>query len=106
MIDFNQIDEARRLLGLGESASMQEIKDTYRTLAMKYHPDKCKEEEKSSCEEMFKKINNAYKIIMAYCSSYRYSFRREDVRENVMDAEFYEHLRRFYGEDGQIWVYE
>jgi curved DNA-binding protein CbpA len=28
--DFKQIDEARKLLGLGEDASLEEIKDAYR----------------------------------------------------------------------------
>ncbi len=33
---------------------------------------------------------------MAYCAGYRYSFRKEDVAQNRMDREFYEHLKRFY----------
>ena len=96
MADFKQIDEARKLLGLDEGATLAELKETYRKLSFKYHPDKCKGENKKECEEMFKKINNANELLMAYCAGYRYSFKKEDVVQNTMDREFYEHLKRFY----------
>ncbi len=44
-------------LGVGKSASAEEIKKAYKTLAKKYHPDLNKE--KSSTEK-FKEINEAY----------------------------------------------
>ena len=34
-IDFKKIDEARKLLDLDEKASLQEIKDAYRKMALK-----------------------------------------------------------------------
>ncbi|OQX80472.1 MAG: hypothetical protein B6D56_05010 [Candidatus Omnitrophica bacterium 4484_70.1] len=96
MADFKQINEARQLLGLGEYATLEEIKKAYRRLAYKYHPDRCKGEKKKECEEMFKKITWAKEILMAYCAGYRYSFKEKDVKRNSMDKEFYEHLKRFY----------
>ena len=36
MADFKQIDEARRLLGLDETATLEEIKDAYRQLMRCY----------------------------------------------------------------------
>ena len=39
LIDFKDIDRARKLLGLGETTSMQEIKEKYRKLSLKCHPD-------------------------------------------------------------------
>lgn len=96
MADFTQINEARRLLGLGEDASLEEIKDSYRSLSLKYHPDRCKEADKKRCEEMFKKINHAKDIIGNYCANYRFSFKESDVKKNTMDREMYEHLKRFY----------
>jgi len=95
MADFKRIDKARRLLGLGEEVTLEQVKEAYRKLAFKYHPDKC-EGEKKKCEEMFKEINNANEILMAYCAGYRYSFKEEDVKKNTMDKEFYEYLKRFY----------
>ena len=96
MSDFKKVDEARRLLGLGEEATLKEIKDAYRTLSLKYHPDRCPDEKRKECEEMFKKISNANEIIMSYCAGYKYSFKREEVERESMDREYYEHLKRFY----------
>jgi hypothetical protein len=40
MVNFNELDEARRLLGLGEAATLKEIRSAYRRLAHHHHPDK------------------------------------------------------------------
>jgi len=96
MEDFKTIDEARRVLGLPEEASLLEIKDSYRKLSLKYHPDRCKDEEKRHCEEMFKKINRAYDLIMGYCAGYKYSFRKEDISESTVDQASYKDIKRFY----------
>ncbi|MDP2922685.1 MAG: DnaJ domain-containing protein [Candidatus Omnitrophota bacterium] len=96
MADFKQIDEARKLLGLKEDASLEEIKDAYRNLSLKYHPDRCKEPHKKKCEEQFKRIAQAKDILSNYCANYRFSFKEADVKKNTMDREFYEHLKRFY----------
>ncbi len=96
MADFKQIDDARKTLQLDEHAKLEEIKKAYRKLAHKYHPDKCRDEKKKECEEMFKKISHANDILMSYCAGYNYSFKEKDVKRNSMDRQFYEHLRRFY----------
>jgi DnaJ-class molecular chaperone len=96
MADFIKIDNARQLLGLEEDATLEEIKKSYRALAQKYHPDKCKDKDKKHCEEMFKKISNANETLMGYCAGYKYSFKEKDVRRNTMDREFYRYLKRFY----------
>jgi preprotein translocase subunit Sec63 len=96
MGDIKQIDEARMILGLGEEASIEEIKSAYRELALKYHPDRCVDKEKGACEEMFKKVNNAYGILMVYCANYRFSFREEEVRKTDLDEKIQDHMKRFY----------
>ena len=96
MADFREIDNARKILGLDEIATLQEIKEDYKKLALKYHPDRCKDKDKIECEKMSKDINNAYQVLMAYCAGYRYSFKEKDVKRTTMDKEFYEHLKRFY----------
>jgi len=96
MADFKQIDEARKLLGLAEDATLQEIKEAYRRLALKYHPDRCKGKNKKEHEEMFKKISHANDTLIAYCAGYRHSFKEKDVKRNTMDKATYEHLKRFY----------
>jgi len=96
MFDFKQIDESRKILDLGEEANMKEIKDAYRKLALKYHPDKCGEKDKKHFEEMAKKINHAKDIIESFCINYRFSFREKDIKKNIISEEEYNHLKRFY----------
>ncbi|MDD5255367.1 MAG: DnaJ domain-containing protein, partial [Candidatus Omnitrophica bacterium] len=74
MADFKHIDEARKLLGLKEDASLEEIKDAYQSLSLRYHPDKCREENKKRCEEEFKRITAAKDVLLSYCANYRFSF--------------------------------
>lgn len=49
------------ILGVTKTATQDEIKKTYRKLAMQYHPDKNKGDKKA--EEKFKEINNAYEVL-------------------------------------------
>jgi molecular chaperone DnaJ len=48
------------VLGVGRSASVDEIKDAYRKLAMQYHPDRNKAPD---AEEKFKEISEAYAVL-------------------------------------------
>jgi len=79
---FAEIDKARRILELGEKATLDEIKKAYRRLSKKWHPDKCQEKDKELCHEKMKEINKAYKTIMKYVEGYRYSFQEEKVVED------------------------
>lgn len=96
MADFRQIDEARRFLGLKEEASLQEIKEACRSLSLRYHPDRSDPADKERQEEEFKRLMRAKDLIMSYCANYRFSFREDDVKKNILDRETYEHLKRFY----------
>ena len=48
------------VLGVGKNASPDELKNAFRTLARKYHPDINKE---ADAEERFKEINEAYAVL-------------------------------------------
>ena len=48
------------ILGLAKGASEGEIKKAYKKLAMKYHPDKAKDETtKAKNEEKFKEVSSS-----------------------------------------------
>ena len=52
-----------KVLGLKKGASAKQIKSKYRKLALKYHPDKVKEEEREEAMEIMAKINEAYNVL-------------------------------------------
>lgn len=49
------------ILGVSKNATKAELKKAFRKLAMKYHPDKNKDDK--TAEEKFKKINEAYAVL-------------------------------------------
>jgi molecular chaperone DnaJ len=50
------------ILGVSEQATEDDIKKIYRTLAMKYHPDR--NQGNKEAETKFKEINEAYEILI------------------------------------------
>ena len=50
-----------QVLGVPKTASADEIKQAFRKLARKYHPDVAKD--KRSAESKFKEINEAYEVL-------------------------------------------
>ena len=96
-VNFNEIDDARKILELGEDATLEEVKKTYRSLSKKWHPDKCKKD-KELCHEMMKKINKAYKLINKYIQGYKYSFKEEKVHEGDIEQKW----KKQFGSD-HLW---
>ncbi len=94
--DFKEIDHARRLLGLSERATLDEIKQAFHRLAKKHHPDGCEDSQKKDCEEKYKEISQAYNLLMFYCRNYRYCFDEQEVIRQSWDEETYQHLKQFY----------
>ena len=91
MANFEEIDRARRLLGLGERATLKEIKRAYRQKAFQYHPDT--RASSSSDEHMIRDLNWAYKVLLDYCANYSYSFTEEDVARAYP---YDEYIRKYY----------
>ncbi len=60
-----QSDDYYQVLGLSKKASSKDIKKAYRKLALEYHPDKVKgdEKEKEKAEEIFIKVSEAYAVL-------------------------------------------
>src|SRR5437868_6848407 len=51
------------ILGVSKSTSIADIKKAYRSLALKFHPDRVPEAEKKAAEERFKEISEAYGVL-------------------------------------------
>ena len=92
MANFDEIEEARKLLGLGEAATLKEIKKAYRTMAHRHHPDKLGSAAGEENGEGMKRLNWAYKLLMDYCDNYKYSFKEEDIARTYS---YDEYLRTF-----------
>jgi len=54
-------DDYYKILGVDKKASTSQIKKAYRKLALKYHPDKTKDDK--ALEDKFKKISEAYAVL-------------------------------------------
>jgi hypothetical protein len=73
-MNIEEIDGARKILELGEKATLEQIKKSYRSLSKKWHPDKCGETDKALCHEKMVEISKSYKILMKYIFDYSYPF--------------------------------
>jgi len=51
------------ILGLPKDATVQQIKKKYRSLALRYHPDRVEENKKVESEAKFKEISEAYGVL-------------------------------------------
>jgi curved DNA-binding protein len=82
-----------QVLGIDKKASTDEIKKAYRTLAIKWHPDK-NPNNKSAAEEKFKKISEAYAVLsdtekrqqydqFGSADQFRQQYSQEDIFRNV-----------------------
>lgn len=74
---YADLQEALKVLGLGERATLREIKVRHRELVKRYHPDTGFAGE----PDTIRNINAAYKILLDYVSNYRFSFAEEEFYE-------------------------
>lgn len=74
---YADLQEAIRVLDVGDRATIREIKSRHRELVKRHHPDTGNTTE----PEMIRQVNSAYKILQDYVSNYRFSF---------AETEFYE----------------
>ncbi|MBU0986542.1 MAG: J domain-containing protein [Proteobacteria bacterium] len=89
-----------KILGVDRNASEDEIKKSYRKLAMKYHPDHAKGDKSS--EEKFKKISEAYAVLSDKEKRQQYDtfgsagFRQRYTQEDIFKGfDFSDILREF-----------
>ena len=79
---YYDLQEALRVLGLGERATLKEIKTRHRELVKRYHPDTGAMDD----PDTIRQVNAAYKILRDYVSGYRFSFAENEFYEQNSDA--------------------
>jgi DnaJ-class molecular chaperone len=89
---YVQLQEALRILELGERASMKEIKARHRALVKRHHPDAGATTE----PEVIRQINAAYRILQDYLSEYRFSFAEHEFYEQNPEERFRQQFMDFY----------
>ena len=77
---YEDITSARELMGIPDEATIQQVRDRYRTMIKKWHPDCCADDP-GMCREMTEKLLHAYKTLINYCYNYRFSFSQDDVEK-------------------------
>ena len=86
---------ARAVLGIGEEATLDEIKKVFHDLIRKWHPDKAGDDTRVHHDKS-REILEAHKVIIDYCKDYKFSFSREAVSRYRSDEEFW---RERFGND-------
>lgn len=74
---YADLQEALRVLGLGERATLMEIKARHRELVKRHHPDLGNLDD----PEVIRKVNAANKVVQDYIAEYRFSFIEEEFYE-------------------------
>lgn len=75
--------------------TIKRIKQRHRTLVRKCHPDL----QQSSDPEKIRQLNDAYRVIMDYIQSYRFSFTAEEFYRQIPE----EHIRQQFSWD-PVWA--
>jgi curved DNA-binding protein CbpA len=73
----DRIREALETLGLPTLVTRREIKERYRQLARRYHPDRNEGDAKRMME-----INRAYETLMEYVENFRFRFDEEEINRH------------------------
>jgi hypothetical protein len=81
---WQAINDARKLLGLGERATLGEIKRAYYRLCKVHHPDTAGSDYRKD-EEMMYRLTAAYDLLMRYCEEFRFPLRPDE--SDIYDAE-------------------
>lgn len=91
---FAELREALAVFGLEDRVTLREIRARHRELVKRHHPDVGGEDS----GDRIRKINAAYKLIMEYVASYRFSFAEDEFYEQNPE----ERIRRQFMDD-PVW---
>ena len=86
--------KACEVFGLGERATLQEIKSRHRELVKQHHPDAGNPDH----PEQIRKVNAAYQVLLEYVTQYSFSFSEDEFCEQNPE----ERIRRQFMDD-PLW---
>jgi DnaJ-domain-containing protein 1 len=81
-VEYKQIEQARKLLGLEEKVSLEKIKDSYRKIAQKNHPDN--DSSNLRLEEEFEKTIQAYQLLKECYKAENIDLENDKQKELIM----------------------
>lgn len=81
-ITAKTLREAAEILGIGEEASLNEIRTHYHEQIKKWHPDVSKNDSTTS-HEVTIRLHAAYALLSDYCMNHTISFRMKDLAKDL-----------------------
>jgi DnaJ-class molecular chaperone len=93
-VTYAELLDSLLVFGLGERATLREIRTRHRELVKRFHPDVGKE----GMPEQIRKINAAYQVLREYVEAYRFSFSEDEFYEQNTE----ERIRRQFMTD-PLW---
>ena len=83
MLSSDTLIKAKTLLGLSDKATLSDIKIRYKNMMQQWHPDKHPDDPETA-HVMSTQINDAYAVLLEYCSKYEFNFDEEHLREKTL----------------------
>ena len=81
LIEFDDIEKAKNILSIGDTASIKTLRSYYIDLVKSNHPDK---------------FPDGYKLLMDYCENYEISFKMEDFIKTKKDSKFDDFMKEWF----------
>lgn len=81
MLEFEDIEKARSLLGLAQESTLDEIKTAFRERIKEVHPDVASGRVDHDSSEEAEEHIWAYETLLAYTSQYPFSFSLEQFKK-------------------------
>lgn len=103
-MNYQDLQQALEIFGLGERATLAEIKSRHRQLVKRHHPDGQtaatgrQSASNPADQREIRRVNHAYRLLLAYTGNYSFSFSEEEFyRQNPEEG-----LQRQFGND-PLW---
>jgi molecular chaperone DnaJ len=87
------LDECREILGVDENCTRKEIKQAYRKLSLKYHPDRNLEFKDG---KKFKEISEAYQVLKSHRKK---SFKKQEKSPEEAHSAFWKYQGEKMGDE-------